>query len=217
MQHFDAMRLISLLPSLFLLSSCALFDFIAEESAYYASVKKASMVPLLPEELYPDTPEKAINHLPEASQAPLYAGRVMSEAERSSLLSAMQHATHVCIERKRAVDPSDPWQKKITTTRTAPIPMTPEARALATHWATAPQWLYMQLTPQIDIYGSFDERDHYIFLDANGNELARLSEGMPYCHPICKPAGQSHYAHMANELSAALGIDGKSYRQNVSQ
>ena len=98
MQLFDAMRLISLLPSLFLLSSCALYDFIAEESAYYASVKKAGMVPLLPEELYPDSPEKAINHLPEADGTPLYAGRVMSETERAPLLSAMQHATHVCLE-----------------------------------------------------------------------------------------------------------------------
>ena len=206
MQRFDAMRLISLLPSLFLLSSCALFDFIAEESAYYASVKKAGMVPLLPEELYPDTPEKAINHLPEASQAPLYAGRVMSEAERSSLLSAMQHATHVCIMKQRAVDPSDPWQKKMTTTRTAPTPMTPEAQDLVARWATAPQWLDMELRPDIDIYGSFNERDHYIFLDAQGNELARLSEGIPYCHPICKPLGQRHYSHMANELSKALKI-----------
>lgn len=207
MPAFNIMRLITILPCLFLLNSCTLFDFNAEENAYYASVKKAGMVPLLPEELYPDSPEKAINHLPEADGTPLYAGRVMSETERAPLLSAMQHATHVCLERKRAVDPSDPWQKKITTTRTAPIPMTPEARALATHWATAPQWLYMQLTPEIDIYGIFDERDHYIFLDANGNELGRISDSMPYCHPICKPAGQSHYAHMANELSAALGID----------
>lgn len=83
MPAFNIMRLIALLPCLFLLNNCSLFDFNAEESAYYASVKKAGMVPLLPEELYPDSPEKAINHLPEANGTPLYAGRVMSETERA--------------------------------------------------------------------------------------------------------------------------------------
>lgn len=198
------MRLIAQLPLLLLLNGCALFN--AEERAYYECVKKNNMVPLMPEEVYPENPEKAVNHMPEANHTPLYAARPMSDTVRSTLLSAMQKATHVRVERTRATDPSDHWQKKMTTTRTAPTPMTPEAQDLVARWATAPQWLDMELRPDIDIYGSFNERDHYIFLDAQGNELARLSEGMPYCHPICKPQGQRHYSHMANELSKALKI-----------
>ena len=203
------MRLIPLLPLLVILNGCSLFN--EEERIYHECVQKNNMVPLMPEEVYPENPEKAVNHIPEANDTPLYAGKPMSETERSTLLSAMQKATHVSIERTRATAPSDHWQKKMTTTHTAPIPMTAETRALATRWATAPQWFLMQLRPDIDIYGSFNERDHYIFLDASGKELGRLSEGMPYCHPICKPAGQSHYAHMADELATALRVEDKAH------
>ena len=198
----------ALLTLMLLLSSCDnLYDYLDKREAmarYLETVEKYDKVPLLPEEIYPEAPEKGQDSIFNTG-TPMYAGEPLSGATRTALLSAMQQATHVQVVTDTPGN-GGIWDETVTTTTGPAVPMTPEARALVQSWSTAPQWLLMELAPTIAVEGYFTARTHYVFTDAAGNELGRMSEGMPYNHYICRPEGQEHYSHMADELSRALKI-----------
>ncbi len=160
------------------------------------------MFALEPEEVYPDTPDSARTEWC-GTTIPSYAGKPQPDSERAALLQAMQQATHVVIETTEPVS-NEPWEEKTTTTRQAPKPLTPAARERIARWASAPQWVIMQFTPFIDVMGYFNNETAYIFTDAQGKELGRLINRVPYYRLICKPEGQKHYAHMASELKKAI-------------
>lgn len=194
------------LALILLLSSCdSLYDYLDKREAmahYLETVEKFDKVPLYPEEIYPDAPEKGQDRVFN-SGTPMYAGEPLSASTRTALQNAMQQATHVQVVTDTPGN-GGAWDETVTTAAAPPVPMTPEARALVQSWSTAPQWLLMELSPTIAVEGYFKARTHYVFTDADGKELGRMSEGMPYNHYICRPEGQEHYSHMAEELSRAL-------------
>ncbi|MDO5470989.1 MAG: hypothetical protein Q4F38_06775 [Akkermansia sp.] len=191
-----------LLLSALFLCSCDAWEHYQIRCELNEKLEKEGMFSLEPEEVYPDSPDSARTEWCGAT-IPSYAGKVLPDTERTALLQAMQQATHVVIETTEAVS-NTPWEEKTTTSRQAPKPLTPAARAHIARWATAPQWVIMQFTPFIDIIGYFNNQTSYIFTDAQGNELGRLDNRDPYYRLICKPERQKHYAHMAKELKTAL-------------
>lgn len=195
------MKKLLLLPTL-LLCSCDLWEGYQIRCAHDEKLEKEGMISLVPEEVYPDDPESARTTWCDIT-IPVYAAKPLPDAERTTLLQAMQQATHVIVENTEPVS-NAPWEEKTITTRREPKPLTPAAREHIARWATAPQWLIMKFTPFIDIMGYFNNETVYIFTDAQGKELGRLINRTPYYHLICKPEGQKHYAHMATEMQQTL-------------
>ena len=195
------MKRLLLIPAL-VLCSCDAWEHYQIRCAHDEKLEKEGMFALEPEEVYPDNPDSARTEWCGAT-IPSYAGKPLPDAERTVLLQAMQQATHVVIETTEPVS-DNPWEEKTTTTRQAPSPLTPAARERIARWASAPQWIIMKFTPFIDIMGYFNNETAYIFTNAQGKELGRLINRVPYYRLICKPEGQKHYAHMASELKKAV-------------
>ena len=157
------------------------------------------MIPLHPEELYPNNPEKAYI----SAWNRLYlAGAPMKDERRTQLVQAMQQAAQVQVRQIRAAN--DGHYCKETRERLLPaVPVNAELQAMLQHWATASQWLNLSFC-DFDVAGWFCYRDEFIFLDANGDELARLAIGHPDI--VCKPEGEDSYAHMKENLNRVLHV-----------
>lgn len=140
---------------------------------YKEAALRENMIPLHPEELYPNNPEKAYI----SAWNRLYlAGAPMKDERRTQLVKAMQQAAQVQVRQIRAAN--DGHYCKETREHLLPaVPVNAELQVMLQRWATAPQWLNLSFC-DFDVAGWFCYRDEFIFPDANGDEPAALSSGI---------------------------------------
>ena len=181
------------------LSSCDSVERYIDWFEYKEAALKDNMVPLKPEELYPENPEKA--YLSEWNRLYL-AGVPIKEERREKLVQAMQQAAQIQVKQIRAAN-DDHYCTETKERTLPPIPVNGELRLLLQRWASAPQWLSLSFC-DFGVQGWFCYRDEFIFLDAAGNELERLSIG--HLDDICKPEGQDYYEHMKETLNRVLNV-----------
>lgn len=184
-----------LLPILLLMSSC--------QQVYWQMYKQEAMqegyVPIPPEELFPDAPERGYLD----NGIPYLAGSIMKDEERAKYQQLMQQAAQVRLVYIRQAG-NDCWSLETTKEELPTMPVNDKFRQLVQRWATAPTW--MHLVPcGIDFAGVFISCDVFEFLDEQGNELGRLSIGLENSL-ICKPEGQNHYDNLRVQILKALGL-----------
>lgn len=180
-----------------LLTGCLQMERYMNRQHYKETAIRAGLVPLLPEELYPENPEKGYMF-----DSPVQAGQRINSDERSRIQQAMQQAAQVQVKRIRAAN-DDHWCTEKAAELLPAVPITAEMRRLFERWATAPEWLRL-VFHNFDVVGTFCTEDHFIFLDANGSELAVLK--IYALGSVCKPEGQEHYDFMRDKLYKALNI-----------
>lgn len=192
-------KLLYVLPFVSLFCSCDSVERYLNWFEYKEAALRENMIPLQPEELYPNNPEKAYI----SAWNRLYlAGAPMKDERRTQLVQAMQQAAQVQVRQIRAVN--DGHYCKETRERLLPaVPVNAELQAMLQRWATAPQWLNLSFC-DFDVAGWFCYRDEFIFLDANGDELARLVIG--HLDIVCKPEGEDSYVHMKENLNRVLHV-----------
>lgn len=192
-------KALSITLTAFCLCSCDSVERYINWFEYKEAALKDNMVPLKPEELYPENPEKA--YVSEWNRLYL-AGIPIKEERRAKLVQAMQQATQIQVLQIRAADAGH-YCKETTERTHPPVQVNGELRTLLQRWASAPLWLSLSFC-DFDVAGWFCYRDEFIFLDAEGNELDRLSIG--HLDDICKPEGQDYYDHMKETLNKLLNV-----------
>lgn len=193
------MKFLYFLPFALLFCSCDSVERYLNWFEYKEAALREKMVPLKPEELYPDNPEKA--YLRDWNRLYL-AGKPMKDERRAKLVQAMQQAAFVQVRQIRAAN--DDHYCKETLERTLPaVPVNAELRTMLQRWATAPQWLNLSFC-DFDVAGWFCYRDEFVFLDGTGNEIDRLSIG--HLDIVCMPEGQDSYEHMKESLNRVLQV-----------
>ena len=180
-----------------LLTACLQSERSLNWDYYEETALRRELVPLRPEELYPENPERGY-----VNDAPVLAGRCMKSDERARIQQAMQQATQVQVKRIRAAN-DEHWCTETTEKLLPPVPVSDAMRQLFLSWATAPEWLRLTFH-NFDVAGTFCTEDHFIFLDASGAELATLK--IYALGSVCRPEGQSHYDDMRDKLYKALNI-----------
>lgn len=180
-----------------LLTACLQSERSLNWDYYEETALREELVPLRPEELYPENPERGY-----VNDAPVLAGRCMKSDERARIQQAMQQATQVQVKRIRAAKDVH-WCTETTEELLPPAPVSNEMRQLFERWATAPEWLRLTFH-NFDVVGTFCTEDHYIFLNADGTELAVLE--IYALGNVCKPEGQEHYDNMRSLLNKAMNI-----------
>ena len=179
------------------LTACQQIERYMNWQHYKETAIREGLVPLHPEELYPETPERGYMF-----DSPVQAGRCIGSDERSRIQQAMQQAAHVQVKRIRAAN-DDHWCTETTEELLPPVPVSAEMRQLFERWRSAPEWLRLTFH-NFDVVGTSCTEDHFIFLDASGAELATLK--IYALGSVCRPEGQSHYDDMRDKLYKALNI-----------
>lgn len=193
------MKLIYFLSFVSLFCSCDCMERTLNWFEYKEAALRENLVPLKPEELYPDNPEKA--YLSDWNRLYL-AGDPMKDERRAKLVLAMQQASRVQVRQIRAAN--DDHYCRETMERSLPaVPVNAELRTLFQRWATSPQWLHLSFC-DFDVAGWFCYRDEFIFLDDSGNEIDCLSIG--HLDVVCMPEGQDGYEHMKESLNRVLNV-----------
>ena len=180
-----------------LLTACLQSERSLNWDYYEETALREELIPLRPEELYPENPERGY-----VNDAPIMAGRRMKSDERTRIQHAMQQATQVQVKRIRAAN-DDHWCTETTEELLSPVPVSNKMRQLFERWASAPEWLRLTFH-NFDVVGTFCTEDHFIFLDNNGDKLAVLE--IYALGSVCKPETQEHYDNMRDKLYKALNI-----------
>lgn len=180
-----------------LLTACVQIERSFNWDYYEETALREELIPLCPEELYPENPERGY-----VNDAPIMAGRRMKHDERARIQHAMQQATQVQVKRIRAAN-DDHWCTETIEKLQPPVPVSDEMRQLFLSWATAPEWLRLTFH-NFDVVGTFCTEDHFIFLDDKGNQLAVLE--IYALGSVCKPEKQEHYDNMREKLYKALKL-----------
>ena len=188
---------ISLFLTSMLFTGCQQIERYMNWQHYKETAIREGLVPLHPEELYPENPERGY-----VNDAPIMAGRHMKPDERARIQHAMQQATQVQVKRIRAAN-DEHWCTETTEKLLPPVPVSDAMRQLFLSWATAPEWLRLTFH-NFDVAGTFCTEDHFIFLDEKGNQLAVLE--IYALGSVCKPEKQEHYDNMCEKLYKALNI-----------
>ena len=188
---------LGLVLSSLLLTACVQIERSLNWDYYEETALREELIPLRPEELYPENPERGY-----VNDAPIMAGRHMKPDERARIQHAMQQATQVQVKHIRAAN-DEHWCTETTEKLLPPVPVSDEMRQLFLSWATAPEWLRLTFH-NFDVAGTFCTEDHFIFLDDKGNQLAVLE--IYALGSVCKPENQEHYDNMREKLYKALEI-----------
>jgi hypothetical protein len=192
---------ISLTLGLFLTSmlftGCQQIERYMNWQHYKETAIREGLVPLHPEELYPENPERGYMF-----DSPVQAGRSIGSDERSRIQQAMQQAAQVQVKRIRAAN-NDHWCTETTEELLPPVPVSAEMHQLFERWRSAPEWLRLTFH-NFDVVGTACTEDHFIFQDASGAELGVLE--IHTLDTVCKPDGQEHFDDMRDKLYKALNI-----------
>ena len=191
------MKKLLLLPIVLFMTCCQQIERYMNWQHYKETAIREGLVPLHPEELYHENPERGY-----VNDAPIMAGRRMKSDERTRIQHAMQQASQVQVKRIRAAN-DDHWCTETTEELLSPVPVSDEMRQLFERWASAPEWLRLTFH-NFDVVGTFCTEDHFIFLDNNGDKLAVLE--IHALGSVCKPETQGHYDNMRDKLYKALNI-----------
>ena len=179
------------------LTGCQQIERYMNWQHYKETAIREGLVPLHPEELYPENPERGYMF-----DSPVQAGRSIGSDERSLIQQAMQQAAQVQVKRIRAAN-DDHWCTETTEELLPPVPVSAEMRQLFERWGSAPEWLRLTFH-NFDVVGTACTEDHFIFQDASGAETATLK--IYALGSVCRPDGQEHYDDMRDKLYKALNI-----------
>ncbi len=189
------MKKLLLLSILIFTSSCQQVCW----QPYKQAALKEGLVPLPPDELFPDNPERGYLH----DKTPFLAGKIIEEEIRTKHQRLLQQASKVRLVQIRQVG-NNCWSEETTKTELPAVPVNDDFRQLVQRWATAPNW--MQLVPcNVSFSGIFVSQDAFYFLDDQGKETGCIRI-LQELNQVCKPQGQKHYDDMRLELYKALNI-----------
>ena len=191
MLHYLRMKASLFLSLCLLLTCCQPIERYMNWQHYKETAIREGLVPLHPEELYPENPERGYMF-----DSPVQAGRSIGSDERSRIQQAMQQAAQVQVKRIRAAKDTH-WCTETTEELLPPVPVSAEMRQLFERWRSAPEWLRLTFH-NFDVVGTACTEDHFIFLDASGTETATLK--IYALGSVCRPEGQSHYDYMRDML-----------------